>query len=984
MRLFARRSAPSQRIERDARGVRRCTPRLQALEERCLLTITVELNYQFDTSGFFTPAVRALMQEAVNNDTADLGASLQAIAPSGSDTWTASFGDPSAGISQSITNPTIPANTLVVYVFGAALPAGGEAGDGMTGGFQASGDQNWLNTVASRGLPGALAASPTAFGTWGGGIAFDDASINWYFGQDPTKIGSNQTDFLTVAEHEMGHVLGIGTSGAWQTNISNGTFIGPASEAAHGGQPVPLAPGLDHWAEGTMSDGHPAAMDPVLLNGTRAVFTTLDYAALQDMGWDFQAPVLQFSQSSYSASENAGSVTITVNRTGGQGPATIHYSTSNGTAKAGVDYTATSGTLTFAVGDTSQSFTIPLLNNPGAQSPSTVNISLSTPTAGAVLGAQGSTVLTINPVSRSAAPSTPVLSAADDTGVSNSDGLTRNNGTASAPLNFTVSGVSPANGFVRLFDNGTLIAGPIQASAGTASFALTSASLQDGVYQFTATAAPSASGVQSASSSSRTVTIQTSLHITGYSPAPPFATSLPNGQVVVTFNHPLAGLTPDVTNGKGFASNPFAVMLIPSGPDGGALFAANAPSLWTAPNGVDSGDLPVPASLVYHVNADGSSQITLTPAFPLSTDIYLITAQGLSDLAGNPLTDAATGNPEPVYTSFDYHASSSNSAALQVVGVTADHGATVIKGSLIPQPDTIAIQFNKPLDIWTANSTTIQLMGNTGPGGQEQQVSAAVTYSPSTNTAYLTPEAVLSPGTLYVVSVAGSVSDDLNFPSPGVTSLGQPFSTTFEVNSAGVGNGTSPLVVTGTSPPNNSQYFQALGYVSVTFSEPIQRASMGRFSAMLIPQTSGLTTGTSGYADVPMNAKVAFNPNTNQVIIVPTQLLGNTIYLYSLSNIKATNNGDSLTSQGGAPVFSTFQLLASGGAVITSADASTHAPLITSTLTSTPVSTGNSRVKPLTNGTTLTSRPARRVVPQSPSFRMAVINALARERLGES
>ncbi|MDR3632657.1 MAG: Calx-beta domain-containing protein [Isosphaeraceae bacterium] len=928
------------------------------LEERRLLTLAVELNYQYDSGGFFSSqAVRNLMQQAANSDVADLGDTLQAIAPSGTNTWTASFGDASAGINKSISNLSVPGNTLVIYVFGTALPGSGEAGDGMTGGFSASGDQAWLNTVSSRGK------SPSQYSTWGGGIAFDTSHTNWYFGADPAQITANQTDFLTVAEHEIGHVLGLGTSTQWQNLVTNQHFTGAAAEAAYGG-PVPLDPGLAHWAEGTMSDGHPATMDPVLVDGTRNVFTTLDYAGLQDVGWNFQAPVLQFAQANPNAAENAGSVTITVNRTGGTGPATIQYATSNGSAVAGVDYTAESGTLTFPIGSTSESFTVPLLNNPNASGPVTVNISLTKPTAGAKIGGTASAVLTINPVSSTPAPSAPVLLAQDDTGVSNSDRITAHNGSTAAHLDFTVSGVSPANGYVRLYANGNLVSGPIQATAGTASFTLAGSPLSDGVYQFTATSAPTTNGGVSAASAPTTVTIQTSLQVAGVSPAGNFATSLPNGQVVLTFTHKLAGLTPDVSNGSAFTSNPFAVMLVPSGPDGGALFAAHAASLWTAPSGVDSGDLPVPATLVYHENANGTSQITLTPALPLSTDIYLISANGLTDLAGNALTGGG-GPGTTYYTSFDLHASPVNATPLAVTSVTANRGAVVINNNSIPQPDTIGITFSKALSTWTVNTSTIHLYAQTGPG-TTAPVQAAVAYSPTTDTAYLTPEAILTPGTVYFVAVDPKVSDDQAFPNPGGT-LAQEFTTSFTVSAPAV-SGSSPLTVLRTAPTNGTQYFQPLGYGAVTFSEAVNLQSLSRFSAMLIPHTGGVTTGGSGYADVPMNAKVAFNPNTNQLIIVPTEPLANNIYLFSLSGIKATN-GDSLV---GTTAYSTFQLLMSGSASSALAAQSASAPLRAVTpLTTTSTPTGPSRAIRLNREVPVTLGPTRRVVPQSDPYAAA-------------
>jgi hypothetical protein len=94
--------------------------------------------------------------------------------------------------------------------------------------------------------------------------------------------------------------------------------------------------------------------------------------------------------------ENAGTTTITVNRTGGTlGAVTIHYATSDGTAHAGVNYIATSGDLHFADGDTSKSFTITVLDDHRYIGNQTVNITLTAPTGGAILGSPGSAVLTI-------------------------------------------------------------------------------------------------------------------------------------------------------------------------------------------------------------------------------------------------------------------------------------------------------------------------------------------------------------------------------------------------------------------------------------------------------------------------------------------------------------------------------------------------------------------------------------------------------------
>src|SRR5262249_51841170 len=77
-----------------------------------------------------------------------------------------------------------------------------------------------------------------------------------------------------------------------------------------------------------------------------------------------QPGTLQFSSSGYSVNENQGTATVAVTRTGGSdGAVSVNYATSNGTATAGSDYTAAAGTLTFAAGETSKTFTVPIIND---------------------------------------------------------------------------------------------------------------------------------------------------------------------------------------------------------------------------------------------------------------------------------------------------------------------------------------------------------------------------------------------------------------------------------------------------------------------------------------------------------------------------------------------------------------------------------------------------------------------------------------------
>ena len=97
--------------------------------------------------------------------------------------------------------------------------------------------------------------------------------------------------------------------------------------------------------------------------------------------------VLAFVAPTMAVMENAGSVLVTVTRTGGSdGAAGVAYSTSAGTASAGGDYTTTVGNLNWPAGDASnRTITVPVINNAVVNpSPRSFSINLS--------GASGSTL----------------------------------------------------------------------------------------------------------------------------------------------------------------------------------------------------------------------------------------------------------------------------------------------------------------------------------------------------------------------------------------------------------------------------------------------------------------------------------------------------------------------------------------------------------------------------------------------------------------
>ncbi|MET0648731.1 MAG: Calx-beta domain-containing protein, partial [Pyrinomonadaceae bacterium] len=127
-------------------------------------------------------------------------------------------------------------------------------------------------------------------------------------------------------------------------------------------------------------------------------------------GTGIQPGTLQFSSATYSVSEGAGSVTITVTRTGGSdGAATVQYVTSDGTAEAGSDYEPLSDALIWLAGDMSnKTFNVTINEDALVEGAETFDITLNA-LSGAPLGTPS--VATVTITDNDVAP--PALSVGD-------------------------------------------------------------------------------------------------------------------------------------------------------------------------------------------------------------------------------------------------------------------------------------------------------------------------------------------------------------------------------------------------------------------------------------------------------------------------------------------------------------------------------------------------------------------------------------------
>jgi hypothetical protein len=127
---------------------------------------------------------------------------------------------------------------------------------------------------------------------------------------------------------------------------------------------------------------------------------------------------LNFSSSNYQVNESFGFATVTVRRGDTSGAATVNYRTSdaagltnctisNGQASERCDYATAAGTLRFADGESSQSITIPLVNDKLVEDVETFTVTLSDAT-GTPLGAPQTATVIISDDDLTPATSNPI------------------------------------------------------------------------------------------------------------------------------------------------------------------------------------------------------------------------------------------------------------------------------------------------------------------------------------------------------------------------------------------------------------------------------------------------------------------------------------------------------------------------------------------------------------------------------------------------
>ncbi len=267
---------------------------------------TIDFDYTYDTGNFYAPASAArdsliaagAFYESILTD------DLEAIVPSGFNTWTMTFDNPSdwAGPDISLVDESMAADTIRIYV-GADSLGGSNLGVGGPGSFSSFGTAAWNLLVERRGEPGQTQGpAATEFSLWGGSFSVN-TDVSWNFDHTTPPVEfSNENDLYSTILHEMGHILGLGTAPSWSNKVNLSptpdTWTGVNAVTAYGGEPpLDAASSNAHWDEGVSSTvfggglSQEAALDPTLTTEDRKLVTDLDVAALDDIGWDIAYPV---------------------------------------------------------------------------------------------------------------------------------------------------------------------------------------------------------------------------------------------------------------------------------------------------------------------------------------------------------------------------------------------------------------------------------------------------------------------------------------------------------------------------------------------------------------------------------------------------------------------------------------------------------------------------------------------------------------------
>lgn len=273
--------------------------------------ITIQFDYTYDTTGFFATGseAREALEWVGKFYSCLLDDDLLAINSSGENHFTAKFWQPNMnddpetteteGIA-SVSNFDVSADVLTVYAGAQAMEGNYEntlawSGPGF---YSMSGSYAFQNQSISRGegsgvVADVQGATADEVGIWGGSVS---VNTNKAWHTDHTILAEyGEFDLTSVLLHEFCHTLGFGTLDSWDNLLSGTTFTGTKATAINGGTAPSLQSAGDtgHWSTSTpdstiwgTADSQRTIMEPYISSGLDLWTTTLDIAAIDDIGWD--------------------------------------------------------------------------------------------------------------------------------------------------------------------------------------------------------------------------------------------------------------------------------------------------------------------------------------------------------------------------------------------------------------------------------------------------------------------------------------------------------------------------------------------------------------------------------------------------------------------------------------------------------------------------------------------------------------------------
>jgi Ca2+-binding RTX toxin-like protein len=232
----------------------------------------IKLDFSYDTFGYFNDAGRRaplakaaeLWSEIIQDDFAEI--------PTGSSFSIRHPSKPDENLTVTLDEPI---DDLLIYV-GARNFSGNTLGIGGPSGYSLEGDVYSARISDDfRGL-----GPPSDYEPWAGVLTFD-SEVTWNFGLD--EPSSHESDLLTVALHEIAHVLGVGTASTFFDLSSDEKFQGLNTKKLNGGISLPLHEDGAHVEDGY--NGDLILMDPTSTTGTRSSISEFDKAILADLGY---------------------------------------------------------------------------------------------------------------------------------------------------------------------------------------------------------------------------------------------------------------------------------------------------------------------------------------------------------------------------------------------------------------------------------------------------------------------------------------------------------------------------------------------------------------------------------------------------------------------------------------------------------------------------------------------------------------------------